>query len=215
MSEYSIRCYLLTYALHRTVSNFDIPRGEILFLKYGSNVRRIIDILKRLAEEAIHIHDVESGAANISKEFETLLRLKDLDFKTSLSSNIFTVRPNNLVERVGVLTIPTAYLFKALVVSVFRQTLAQQHKNFTMLTAHPSLATAAGWWFEHYAHVRLSDVTRQHILMVFQTHPPFLLPSVCYQAQLSFEKSSHHLIFIGGHGSPTLRALMASFVSGT
>ena len=164
MSKYSLRCYLLTYTLHRTVSNFDIPRGETLFLRYGSNVRRIIDILKRPAEEATHDFDVRSGAANIAKEFSTiLLELEELDFKSSLASKIFTVRPNNLVERQGVLTIPTAYLFKTLATAVARQTLAQQHNIFMMLTAHPSLGTAAGWWFEHYAHVKLSDPTRQPI----------------------------------------------------
>lgn len=42
----------------------------------------------------------------------------------------------------------------------------RQHAIFTSLTAHPSLGTATGWWFENYAHVRLSDPTRPPI----QTH---------------------------------------------
>jgi hypothetical protein len=49
---------------------------------------------------------------------------------------------------------------------VSHQAVAQQHLIFMMLTAHPSLGTAAGWWFENYAHVRLSDPTRPPI----QTH---------------------------------------------
>jgi len=37
---------------------------------------------------------------------------------------------------------------------------AQQHAAFTMLSKHPSLRTAAGWLFENYAHVVLSDPNR-------------------------------------------------------
>ena len=161
MSKYSLRCHLLTYALHRTVSDFDIPAGMTLFLKYGSNVRCIIDILKHPDAEATYDLDVKRGAAEIAKDFSTiLLQLEYLDFQSSFSSKIFFVRPKNLESRLPVLTIPTAYLFKTLAVAVCRQALAQQHAIFTMLTAHPSLGTAAGWWFENYAHVMLSDPTR-------------------------------------------------------
>ena len=154
----------MTYTLHSTVSNFDIPRGETLFLRYGSNVRRITDILELPGEETVYKQDVQTAATNIARDFSTiLLQLDSLDFKFELSSMIFTVRPNNLVERLGVLTIPTAYLFKAFIMAVSRQTLAQQHNIFTMLATHPSLGTAAGWWFKNYAHVRLSDPTRQPI----------------------------------------------------
>ena len=61
-----------------------------------------------------------------------------------------------------VLTVPTSYLFKTLVTAVSHQEVAQQHLIF----AHPTLGTAARWWFENYAHVRLSDPTRPLI----QTH---------------------------------------------
>jgi len=63
MSNYSLRCFLLTYALLRTVSEID-PAGERLFLKYGSNIRRIMDILKRPEEEAAYIQDDERGRRN-------------------------------------------------------------------------------------------------------------------------------------------------------
>ena len=164
MSNCSLQCFLLTYALHRTVSEIDIPAGETLFLKYGSNIRRIMDILKRPQEEAAYAQDVERGAAEIAQKFSTILQqLERLDFKSKLSSKIFTVRPNNLVQRLGVLTIPTAYLFKTLAVAVFRHALANQHSIFATLSAHPSLGTAAGWWFENLAHVKLSDPTRRPI----------------------------------------------------
>lgn len=164
MSNYSPRCFLLTYALLRTVSEIDISSGEKLFLKYGSNIRRIMDILKCPEEEDAYIQDVERGAAEIAQGFSTIFQnLERLDFKSKLSSKIFTVRPNNLVQRLGVLTIPTAYLFKRLAVAVFNHALANQHSIYATLSAHPSLGTAAGWWFENFAHVKLSDPTRQPI----------------------------------------------------
>lgn len=123
-----------------------------------------MDILKRPEAEAAYVHDVERGASEIAQEFSTIFNeLERLDFKSKLSSKIFTVRPNNLVERLGVLTIPTAYIFKTLAVAVSRHALAQQHHIFATLTAHPSLGTAAGWWFENFAHVKLSDPTRRPI----------------------------------------------------
>jgi hypothetical protein len=123
-----------------------------------------MDILKRPQEEATYAHDVERGAAEIAEKFSTILQqLERLDFKSKLSSKIFSVRPNNLVDRLGVLTIPTAYLFKKLAMAVFRHALAQQHVIFATLAAHPSLGTAAGWWFENFAHVKLSDPTRRPI----------------------------------------------------
>ena len=46
--------------------------------------------------------------------------------------------------------------------AVSRQALVQ-HAIFTTLSAHPSLGSAAGWWFENCAHVRFSDPTRSRI----------------------------------------------------
>ena len=162
------QCYLLTYALRRTVSNFNIPAEDTLFLKYGSNVRCIIDILKHPELEATYDLDIKRGAINIAKDFSTiLLQFEKLDFKSNLSSEILSVRPNNLELRLPVLTIPTAYLFKTLAMAVSCQALAQQHLIFTTLTAHPSLGTAAGWWFEKFAQVTLSDPARSPI----STHP--------------------------------------------
>jgi len=118
-------------------------------------------------EEARYELNVKSVATKIARDFSTiLLQLECLDFNSELSSKIFAVRPNNLELRLPVLTIPTPYLFKTLVTAVSRQADAQQHLIFMMLTAHPSLGTAAGWWFENYAHVKLSDPTRPPI----QTH---------------------------------------------
>ena len=83
----------MTHALHSTVSNVNIPRGEALFLKYGSNIRCIIDILKRPVEEDIYDQDVQNEAAVIARDFSTvLLKLKRFNF----SSKIFAVRPENL-----------------------------------------------------------------------------------------------------------------------
>jgi hypothetical protein len=118
-------------------------------------------------EEDTYDQDVQNGAADIARDFSTVfLKLERLDFSSKLSSKIFAVRPENLESRPPVLTIPTPYLFKTLATAVSRQALVQQHAIFTSLTAHPSLGTAAGWWFENYAHVRLSDPTRPPI----QTH---------------------------------------------
>ena len=165
MFKYSLRCYLLTYALHRTVFNYDIPFGETLFLRYGSNIRCIMDILMDPKAENAYIQDVKRGANEIAKKFSTtlLMDLESLDFESKLSSKILTVRPTNSVDRLGALTIMTAYLFKTLAMAVVRHAIAQQHYIFTTLTAHPSLGATAGWWFENYAHVRLSDPTRQPI----------------------------------------------------
>lgn len=164
MSNNSQQCYLLIYVLHRTVSGLDVPTGETLFLKYGSNVRRIIDMIKWPEQEGAYDQDVKQGADCIAREFSSLLlQLGNLDFKSELPSNIFAVRPNNLKSRLGVLTIPTAYLFKSLVIAVSRQAMTQQHQIFTLLTAHPSLGTASGWWFKNYAHIVLSDPSRDPI----------------------------------------------------
>jgi len=200
LSKYSLRCYLLAYALHRTVSDFDIPAGETLFLKYGSNVRDIIDVLKRPEAEATYDLDVKREAADIAKDFSTtLLHLEHLDFKSRLSSKIFFVRPNNLELRLPVLTIPTAYLFKTLAVAVCRQALTQQHAVFPMLTVHPPLGTAAGWWFENYAHVMLSDPTRPPI--------PTHIRSVSNPPSIPAPK--------GRSREPNFEVLMDSFVSET
>ena len=132
------------------------------------------------------------------------------------SPQIFAVRPNNLELRLPVLTIPTPYLSKTLLTAVSHQAAAQQHLIFMMLTAHPSLGTAAGWWFEIMhtlgSPIRLVPLFK-HISAVFQTPPPFPLPRLCWLAQMRFAKFNHHLIFIGE--SPSLRVLMVSFVSGT
>ena len=152
------------YTLCSTICNADIRCGGALFFKYGSNIRCILDILRDEEEEATYDQDVKSGAAHIARNFTTILmELERLDFKSELSSKIFAVRPNNLESRLPILTIQTPYLFKTLVMAVFCQAVAQQHQIFTMLAAHPTLGTAAGWWFEHYAHVRLSDPTRPPI----------------------------------------------------
>jgi len=115
-------------------------------------------------EEVIYDQDVQNEAAVIARDFSTvLLKLKRLNF----SSNIFAVRPENLESRPApVLTILTPYLFKTFATAVSRQALVQQHAIFTSLIAHPSLGTSAEWWFESYAHVRLSDPARPPI----QTH---------------------------------------------
>ena len=116
-----------------------------------------------------------------------------------------------------VLTISTPYLFKTLAMAVSRQALVQ-HAIFTTLSAHPSLGSAAGWWFEivHTLDFPILLVpVFQPISAAFRTHPPHLLPRLCYQAQMRFAILKNHLIFIGDHEIPTLRALMPSFVSKT
>ena len=155
------------YALHSTISNSDILWGETLFLRYGSNVRRIIDMLDLPKEEGRYNLEVKSGATNIAKDFLTiLLQLEHLDSNSEPSSKIFAVRPNNLELRLPVLTIPTPFLFNTLLMAVSHHAEPQQHQIFMMLTSHPFLGTTAGWWFENYAHIRLSDLTRSPI----QTH---------------------------------------------
>jgi hypothetical protein len=39
-------------SVHSTVSNLDIPRGLALFNQYGSNIRVIVGILNKPAQEA-------------------------------------------------------------------------------------------------------------------------------------------------------------------
>ena len=132
-----------------------------LYRKYGSNIRAIVDILDTPAKEASYLTDVRAGASNFAIEFSTVLSdLRNLDFGSKASSKIFTVRPDNSASREPVLRILTYFLAATLGLALARQAVAQQHAAFTMLSKHPSLRTAAGWLFENYAHVVLSDPNR-------------------------------------------------------
>jgi hypothetical protein len=147
-----------------------------LFRKYGSNVKAIIDILDTPAKEDTYLTDVRAGASNFATDFSNILSdPRNLDFG---SSKIFTVRPNNLVSRQPILRIPTAFLAATLGLALARQAVGQQHAAFTMLSKHPSLRTAAGWLFENYAHVVLSDPNRLPLTTYIRnkTEPPSIPP---------------------------------------
>jgi len=150
-----------------------------LFRKYGSNVRAIIDILDTPAKEVTYLTDVRAGASNFATDFSNVLSdLRNLDFGSKASSKIFTLRPNNLVSRQPILRIPTSFLAATLGLALARQAVAQQHAAFTMLSKHPSLRTAAGWLFENYAHVVLSDPNRLPLTTYFrnETEPSSIPP---------------------------------------
>jgi len=152
-----------------------------LFQKYGSNIRAIVDILGTPAKEDTYLTDVRAGASNFANDFLTVLSdLRNLDFGSKVSSKIFTVRPDNLVSRQPVLRIPTSFLAATLGLALARQAVAQQHAAFTMLSKHPSLRTAAGWLFENYAHVVLSDPNRAPLPTYIrnETEPPSIPPPI-------------------------------------
>ncbi len=130
------------YDLHSTISNGDIP-DETLFLRYRSNVRCIINIIKDPEEEARY------------------------DFKFKLFSKIFAVSLNNLESWLPVLTTP--YLFKTLVTAV--STMGHEKMGLTGVFYHQSAQVSTQWkgpfqkqsntlsthWFHnqkwHFAHI--------------------------------------------------------------
>jgi len=153
--------------LHSTISNVDISRGESLFSKYGSNVRRIIGILKDPEEEeATYDLDVKSEAAEIAKDFSTiLLRLERLDFKSKLSSDICCE-----TEQSGAATAGFDHP-NAISLQDSSHGCVPPSGGSTTSDFHDAHCAPIPWYrcrvvVRNYAHVRLSDPTRPPI----QTH---------------------------------------------
>jgi len=105
------------------------------------------------------------------------MELLDLDFSSKEDFlKIFTLRPNNLVSRDPVLTIPTPFLTKTLGLAMSCSVAAQRQSIFAMLDSHPTLRAPAGWLFENMAHVVVADPQRSplpiHINRTLTSIPP-------------------------------------------
>jgi hypothetical protein len=152
---YVVSSNTLITLTHRTsiIIRLNDNRGVELFKKYGPSPRVIISILMQPERESEYLEAVKNGAVKLASRFsELLLDIEMLDFTSDISSKIFTVRPGP--KR---LHVPTAFLASTLGVAVSAQMAALQNTFFVMLSSHPSLRGAAGWVFENFAHVRLSD----------------------------------------------------------
>jgi len=88
-----------------------------------------------------------------------MLDLGSLDYGSGHSSKIFAIRPTENPQ-ITYLTIPTKFLVTTLGMALSRKAAAQRHEAFVLLDNHPSLCSAAGWIFEHAAHITLSNPKR-------------------------------------------------------
>ncbi|KAJ3490409.1 hypothetical protein NLJ89_g11435 [Agrocybe chaxingu] len=144
-----------------TISNLDVERGMALYDKFGPSPRVVVDILQRRTTEEGYSHEIETGASTLARQFLAMFsNAENLDFSSDPLSKIFTVRPKSSNREIPVLFIPTPVVASALGMAFFTQERAQQHAFFNMLKVHPSLRSAAGWFFESYAHVCFSDPNR-------------------------------------------------------
>ncbi|KAM6496970.1 hypothetical protein JOM56_007443 [Amanita muscaria] len=138
----------------------NIPQGKSLFEKFGPSPRIIIDILTSNFNEDEYENEVNTAAYKLAAEFSAVfLDLNELNFADKISSKVFTVRPKK--TRIYTLEIPTPFLSHTFGLAMSRQTAAQQHTFFRILSSYPSFCSAAGWLFEHYAHNRLSEPERE------------------------------------------------------
>ncbi|KAF8344470.1 hypothetical protein F5887DRAFT_971403 [Amanita rubescens] len=161
MDVWSLEELQTLLALH----NLDFPEGKVLFEKYGPSPRIIIYILIKKTKEDDYQAEVEQAAATLANEFPIVFpRLESLDFGADeTSSKIFTVRPNTTSRGKHALSIQTPFLCRIFGLAMAHQAAAQQHTFFRMLSSHPTFRDAAGWLFEHYAHNRLSEPTRESL----------------------------------------------------
>ena len=79
------------------------------------------------------------------------------------SSKIFAIRPAENPQ-VTCVTIPTKFLIRTVGMALSRNAATQRHTAFVLLDSHPSLRSAAGWIFEHSAHIILSNPNRDPLL---------------------------------------------------
>jgi hypothetical protein len=150
-----------------------------LFHKFGPSPRTIINILITPAEEAEYVNYVQDWADAFVHDFPTaFFDLRKLNFSSDISSKFFFVRPHVSNARGATLHIPTQFLTNALGAAMSHQAAAQQHTFFNILSGHPSLGSAAGWLFENYAHVCLSDPSRNALQAYLQNETnPQLIPA--------------------------------------
>jgi hypothetical protein len=88
-----------------------------------------------------------------------MLDVQALDHQVNHSSKIFAIRPGSTRQN-SRLTIPTTFLQQTLGEALSRKAAAKRHEAFVLLGNHPSLRGAAGWVFEHTAHITLSNPNR-------------------------------------------------------
>ena len=109
-------------------------------------------LLKPVNEEQ-YIADICEGAEIFAdRPSEIVLDLQGLWHQSGPSSKIFAIRPGE-TPRTSRLTIPTTFLQETLGEALSRKAAAKRHDAFTLLSSHPSLRGAAGWVFEHTAHI--------------------------------------------------------------
>ena len=159
MREKHLLCSPLT---HHTSFHSNL-NGLTLFRKYGSDIRGITDMLYKPENEEHYLSQVQGAAAKFARNYRTIIgNLDMLDYGADNSSVIFTAKPTRSHKEARVI-IPTDFLCATLGVALSRQAEAECQKAFIMMHKHPSLSSAAGWIFEHPAHLYVAKKDRPEI----------------------------------------------------
>ena len=204
MREKHLLCSPLIH-LTRSHSNLNITVGLTLFKKYGSNIRGITDMLYTPENEETYLLQVQRAAAGFAKDYHNILvNLDALDHRDDYSSHIFAVKPTS-THKDGRVIIPTDFLSATLGVALSCAAEAECQKAFMMMHKHPSLSSAAGWIFEHSAHLYVAKKDRPEIQTYTQYRKgPAIPPVECSESGNSRLRE----VIIGAHEKRTFQALM-------
>ena len=125
--------------------------------------------------EEHYLSQVQGAAAKFARNYRTIIgNLDMLDYGADNSSVIFAAKPTRSHKEARVI-IPTDFLCATLGVALSREAEAECQKAFIM---HLSLSSAAGWIFEHSAHLYVANDVRPQIRIYMQSREGPAIPPV-------------------------------------
>jgi hypothetical protein len=144
----------------RTVPEGYVEDGLALAGKYGPCIRTIIQLLKggRTREATFRQDLATQASALVSSERNIFNNFSSADITEAPHSSLIFIRPSSAEERhTYEFCVPTPEIARLLSAAVVTASNQEQHRFFTRMSTHPSTRSAAGWIYENFVHIRLTE----------------------------------------------------------